>query len=148
MDRAPQSYADLSAKIVRDHPDDWRGWVARLHAPTLPEEERKQAAEHAMNLAPAETEVIRVAASVAAIEGRWTDARELGVRAWLRGASSISDRVNLSVASAELGRCAEIRSWTPTSADDQRAFAAALDRMWGALNLAALPCAMPPVPRQ
>jgi len=64
------------------------------------------------------------------------------------GRAGIWDRVDLSLASAELGRCAEIHFWTPTSADDQRAFTAALDRMRGAIDLAALPCAIAPVPQK
>ncbi len=114
----------ITRTMVTGHGGDWRAWVARARTPGLPGDERRQAVERANQLAPEQTEVLRLTAFEALNAQRWADARTLAIKAWLGGADGLSDRMTLFAASAQLGQCAEAVKWSrsPSETKDLNAF--------------------------
>lgn len=112
--------ASLTKAIVVRRGGDWRAWVARARMRGLPAAELQEATARAQALAPNETEVLRLTAAEAVREGRWADARTLGIRAWLGGAEDIEDRTILFVAAAQLGHCEEAARWTRSTAETKQ----------------------------
>ena len=141
-----RAYADLSAAVVRQHPGDWRAWVARANTPELPDAEQRDAIAHAASLAPGEREVLRLTAAVALSDGNWAAARKIAIEAWLQGASSLSDRAVLAIASAQIGNCGEAQSWAPQLPAGKVAFAKELMKQREGLELPATPCDRASVP--
>ena len=135
-------HGQITQALVAKHPGDWRAWVARAQTPGLPFSETTQAMDRAWSLAPQQTEVIRLAAIRALQEGRWNDARALGIKAWLGGADEASDRLVLFLASALGGSCTEASRWS-RSPSDTKAFN---DRLADVQKEAGLPMTSCPSP--
>jgi len=114
----------VTKAMVTGHGGDWRAWAARARTPGLAGDERTQAIERAKRLAPEETEVMRLTAFEAIRAQRWEEARTLAIKAWLGGASELSDRMTLFVASAQLGQCADALKWSrsPSETKELNAF--------------------------
>ena len=134
-DLAPRSFADLSAALVRSHPAEWRVWVARTWAEGISGAEEQQAAEQAFHLAPDETQVLHLAAVRSLVQGKWEEAYAFANRTWLRGSTTTMTRIVLTVAAGQLGRCAESRSWAPTSSAEKPRFTSELARIRAHLEL-------------
>lgn len=132
---APQTFADLSAALVKSHPADWRVWVARTWAEGVSGDEQEHAAEQAFRLAPDEPEVLQVTALRSLGRGEWEAAHALGNRAWLGGLTTTLNRVVLAVTAGQLGRCPESRSWAPTSSAEKALFTSELARMCAELGV-------------
>jgi hypothetical protein len=92
------------------------------------------AIEEAWRLAPNEGEVLRLVAFRALLQRAWPEAHALALKAWLRGADGVPDRVTLALSARQLGQCAEVRSWTPQAAADQDRFRDELVRLQAILS--------------
>jgi tetratricopeptide (TPR) repeat protein len=134
-DLPPRSFAELTAALVKSHPTDWRVWVARTWAEGISGAEEEQAAEQAFRLAPDEAQVLQLAAIRSLVHGKWEEAHALAHRSWLRGSTTTSIRVVLAIAAGQVGRCAESRSWAPTSSAEKPRFTSELARMQAQLGL-------------
>jgi len=110
---APARRAAVTAALTEAHPGNWRAWVRRAEDDDLPDADRRQAYENALRLAPDRVEVLRLAAFVAAGEERWTDARELGTKAWLAGASDSELRELLVAAKWRVSPADRARTASP-----------------------------------
>jgi len=110
----------LTRAMVTSNDGDWRAWVARARTPNLPGIELQQATARARALAPEETEVLRLTAFDALRRQQWAEARTLGIKAWLGGATDDFDRATLFVASAQLGHCEEALNWARSPAETKK----------------------------
>lgn len=110
----------LTRAMVTNNDGDWRAWVARARTPNLPGVELQQATARARELAPEETEVLRLTAFDALRRQQWAEARSLAVKAWLGGATEDFDRATLFVASAQLGHCEEAVNWSRSPAETKK----------------------------
>jgi hypothetical protein len=138
--------AEVARVLVKHHPDDWRAWVTRIRTSHLSGAEAQQAIEASWRLAPNQPEVIRIAALWALRQHRWADARRLGLKAWIKGADELDDRVTLAIASAQLGSCDEAITWS-RSLSDPSSFRERLAQLQHDLEVPPADCPQPPTPR-
>jgi hypothetical protein len=138
-------YREITDALVAGDPDDWRAWVARAWTPGLPAADVAKAIDRAWTLAPRQTEVIRLAALRALVEAKWVDARALGTKAWLGGATDPENRAVLFLAAGMLGKCDEARKWSAPRPDAD-AFAAKMASLQQGLGVHPPPCPAPSIP--
>jgi hypothetical protein len=133
---------ELAKRLVAHHPEHWATWVARAATPGLAGNEQFAAIDRAWALAPGRTEVIRLAAFRAFAESRWSDARALGMKAWLGGADDDDSRALVYAAHTQIGSCAEAESWLP--ANDRKAFFARVARIRSEMKAPPSACPIAP----
>ncbi len=117
--RVGKDQSDLTARLVRDNPDDWRAWIwrSRVLLSTGPQAETSHAINRLSSLAPHRQEVVEMRALEALISARWEEAATLAHEALAWRPRSTVARIALVLALERLGRCDQVR--TALGDDDQ-----------------------------
>jgi hypothetical protein len=113
--------SELTARLVRDNPDDWRAWLwrSRVLLSTGPQAETADAIHRLRSLAPDRQEVVEIRALGALLFAQWEEAATLAHRALASRPRSTAARIALVLALEQLGRCEQVR--TALGDDDQTA---------------------------
>jgi len=131
--------AELTKRLVAEHPDAWASWIARAEAPDISGAEQSAAIDRAWALAPWRAEVLGWAAFRAFATSQWSEARTRAIKAWLGGLESDDNRALVFAASVQLGRCAEAESWLPPP-KERKDFLARVARLRKEVNAPAAAC--------